>query len=246
MIPMNLKLCLLASFALFCLACSKTASVLELEEELKIPLVESIIKPDFLNFDIRKYKYDDSMPDSFSKVESIQSSFFIKEYNMEKRTIWFVNISEDFSKDSIYIITTLQYRPTIQTGKAPYYGLEFVYKEARNNLKLNADSTFTYLDNKYLYSKLLTANWADPNWESQAMLTFPEFTDHEGVQIEYLSSSNGFIYENEFFTMKSVTWDEATKEIKMAGTFKVAIKGLSCGFYNFYEVQNADFTATIK
>ena len=242
---MKMKYFLLACVPIFIISsCSKNDSLFVQNIDIKDVVIE--VEPDYLHFDIRPYKYDNSLPDPFVRLENTQVNYVIHEYSQENQYIWFLPSVEFNHKDSLYFIFTIRYFPDNTSSKIPHYDLQFVYYEAKNKLKENMDGSFTYVDNKDLYDILLHTEWESQTHESQVLVSFPETFVHDSLIIEGITSSNGFIFEDEQFTVSKVEWDDINHTIKLAGSFNVYMKGLSCGFYNFYEIEKANFTAPIK
>lgn len=206
----------------------------------------------FLDFDIMKADYNE--PDQESQfVDSDQVVDFVTFYDLNDSDRYFYfNIAPPSSIDSVTLIGAVDFESNdISTFGDDQIRLELLLTENKSNLVALADGAYRYKTNETLYQKLQEGNFGNQGlfsnkYVNQLLLTFPSVSDTtHSVGYEMLSS-NGFYFEHEILDLTTIDYDSETNAIELGGGFDVNVKMLSCGFYDFYYVTNAEFFVEIR
>ncbi|MEL7426606.1 MAG: hypothetical protein AAFN81_26675, partial [Bacteroidota bacterium] len=206
-------------------------------------------------FDITDVNYQNPDEQETTAVFSNQDtevSLVFEDVTESDRYLYFASY-RSIPEDSIALIGALRF---VLDQSTPFeqevFHLEFVIEEAREHLTQQADGSYTYNSNEVLAERLSDENWGRDNslfadaHLSQFLLSFPDATFPEYWVQHYTMSSNGFYFEHENLEFTSVQYQQATDEIILSGTFGVEMKELSCGFYSFFSVTNANFKVLIQ
>ena len=206
-----------------------------------------------LNFDISKVDYQ-SIDESttFPIIASQSATYDFKLESLSEQELIHFYFNHPVSEDSINLIGTLSFTNQNQDQfNAEELLLQFVYPESKANLTQLPDSSYTYQSNLALHTRLSEIDWNNQklfteNNYGQFVMTVPNSTNLEmdWHPADYLSS-NGFYFDYETLNIESIDFDYITGDITLTGQFNVDLKILSCGFYSFYRVENANFEAKI-
>lgn len=209
----------------------------------------------YLEFDITEVNYqhpDQQETTAIYSNQDVESALTFKDVNDTDRYLYFATYRSTH-EDSIALIGELRF---VLDESTPFeqeiFHLEFVLEEARSALSQQADGSYIYNSNEVLAQRLQHQNWGQNNGLfsnsqlSQFLLSFPNANfEHQFIE-NYTLSSNGFYFEHEALEFSQVVYQPATDEIVLEGNFKVEIKELSCGFYSFFSIDNANFKALLQ
>jgi len=206
----------------------------------------------FFDFDIIKINYTDPDQD-LQFVTSEQENDFVtfRDVNMIDRYLYLGKVPST-NQDSVTLLGSVTFKNSEEsTFNEDNFKLEFFFTEDKSNLIALSDSTYRFKTNRSLFIKLRDEGWGHQQlfgngYVNQLLLTFPELSDTTHTWGLQTLSSNGFYFENEQLEITSVDYDEEKNSIELGGLFNVFIKELSCGFYDFYHVSNAEFLIEIK
>jgi len=205
----------------------------------------------FLNFDIEKVHYmvADQELKKFSSVQLDPIVTFQDITTIERH--FYVNQLPETHPDSISLLATIDFQDQGEsTFESDLFSLEIFINEDKSNLVALSDSTYRYSSNEILHNAL-EGEWGNSVFlnndiQKELFVTLPNPIDSTHVWgMDYLSS-NAFYFENENLEMIGVDFNESEDEIEIIGKFEVSLKILSCGFYSFYHISNADFKMRIK
>lgn len=209
----------------------------------------------YLNFDIKEINYQEpAAVDSFyvESDQDLQTEFIFTDVTFLGDYRYPYIFHPDFPEDSIALMGSLRFVRSADSKFAEeFYDLDFITLESKSNLSALSDSTYRYASNELLFQKLQDENWGNKNAFgsrdiSQLTMTLP----FAGGSIPHWEqsrvTSNGFYWEHEQLSFTKIAYDKEDDSIWVQGEFEVELKELSCGFYSFYEVTNADFSALIR
>lgn len=227
-------------------ACSQQTDIQSVEA--------NVSKIDYaLNFDISKVDYqaiDESSTYSINAIQATDYGFKLESLSQQDIIHYYFN--HPVSDDSLNLIGSLYFENQDQDlFNTQELLLQFVFPEAKSNLIQLPDSTYTYQSNLALHSRLSEIDWNNQklfteNNFGQFIMTVPNSTnlDMNWHPADYLSS-NGFYFDYETLNIETIEFDYITGDITLIGNFNVDLKILSCGFYSFFRVENANFEAKI-
>jgi len=202
----------------------------------------------FLNFEIQAYENWVELNDQKFSVESSQDLSYgvhISKHDYYNNGIY---ISErNNSPDSLFVNTAIRFNITkAELDSFKVYEIQFVYKEAKENLIEESDSTYSYISNKALYHKLGQYLWSENVFEDLNQMIFRIPNETSEFSLDMPLTSSGFNLEHEQFELTKIIYNEDSDQIEVEGTFDITVKLLSCGYVLFYEVKNANFLALIE
>lgn len=209
----------------------------------------------FLEFDITDVNYQDPDQQETTAIYSnqdVEVALTFQDVNESDRMLYFAQY-RPVHEDSIILIGSLRF---VLDESTPFeqeiFLLEFILEEARSALSQLPDGSYIYNSHEVLAQSLQNENWGQSNalfsdsQLNQFLLSFPDANfEHQWME-NYTLTSNGFYFEHEELEFTAVEYRPATDEIVLDGKFSVEMKILSCGFYSFFSVDNANFKALIK
>ncbi|MEL7247345.1 MAG: hypothetical protein AAFO03_02965 [Bacteroidota bacterium] len=208
----------------------------------------------FLEFDITSINYLGDKEQDQTAVfsnQDLEAELVFYELNTLDRYFYFA-YDLNSTEDAVALLGQLRFTLDESTPfEQEVFHLEFVLAESRSNLTEQPDGTFRYTDLSILANHLEDQDWGSNSFFgggriNQFLLTFPDTSLEEYGPGSYTITSNGFYFEHEHLDFTAVEYQQATNEIILSGTFGVEMKELSCGFYSFFSVTNANFRALIQ
>lgn len=166
-----------------------------------------------------------------------------------EETNWYSGLNFDnLSSDSIYVETSFQFNVFCESEfEFEVFEIQLIYKESMEHIEESQDGYYHYKNFNHLYRSLSIQNWDSllfkDEIEAVAIVTIPDSLDDWHGQ-PY--SSNGFYFDYENFHFTDLEFDAQTNQIKMGGNFDVSIKVLSCGYFIFYDFQDACFSLKLE
>ena len=181
----------------------------------------------------------------------------LESYITEAREIYGIwRITDDLEEDSIWVNCQLRFDiEGIENLEIPI-DLIFLYKESKEMLEFTSNNQYTYKSKEHLAEKLRTMDWTNFDWRGlNSLMVFSVQLDNPIIE-EVLGDDNHgfdipeinntmFYYDWENFSFTNVHYSEVTDKIVLEGEFDVSLKLLSCGFWNFVNINDAHFRAMI-
>ena len=233
---------------LFCFSCQQNILVVAQN-------VEPLALNYYLAFDITAIDYqnpDGQETHSIYSNQDLGVSLLFEDISESDRYFYFASY-RDTAEDSITLIGTLRF---VLDNSTPFeqevFHLEFIINEAREHLNQQAEGGYVYNNNQLLAERLRDLDWGRDNALfsnsplSEFLLSFPDTSLAEGEVDNWPLTSNGFYFEHENLTFSEVEYRPAADEIVLSGQFNVEMKMLSCGFYSYFSIENANFKALIQ
>lgn len=200
--------------------------------------------------DFSPVEYENYLEDSIqvSGVLDIDRGLIIKRTG---RSEYWTGCFVQPMEDSIFITSSLSYGLKIDDVNLKKLNIEFYYLEAKDNLNSINDSLYSYYNHEVLYNRLNTQDWGEKTFFSAGNcqsfgVSFPDAISPWGDSSIKGLYNYGFYLDFENMSFDKLNYIPDLDQINFDLTFNVSIKILSCGYYEFFRIENAHLKSVIN
>lgn len=226
---------LLASILLF--SCSREEEILDLSAKE--------IADYYMNFEIVATSYS-AEDQTIHSIESKQNEALSLSITEAPEGYPYYNnpYYNPVEEGKIKLLISLQFEsPGLENFENQDWFFEFMVVEDLINIIELEEGTYQYVSNEILFEKMV--QYKEEN-SFPLLLTIPDFQELSmGWEMELLSNVD-FYFDEEAYTIVDLNYSPLEDKINMSGAFDVHLKVMSCGYYTFYEVRNANFNLFIE